>query len=415
MLLFSKPLTDHSLRKLDDDDLDSGDDEGRTDRVPQETIEEEADERTISCMDAEIARHPVPEPSDGELYSLKVPRFMTIEPKRWDPKTFEPPTTYHHSKEAPSGHFSPFETALTTIRWRRSPSNPANLQSNARILRWSDGSVTLQLASRSLEQYQIDAIPLAPPQIQPPKPTPTSLTSNYTNRVYKEGFTYLLAPYPDAQIMRVTNKFTASLSVLPTSSSNDEAIEALQSALAKAARSQLDNKDQAISFIKVDEDPEITRAKKEAEFKLRQKQLRAKEKNELKERERQVRRMGGGRSTGLHIGALEDDEGGRRGGARKPRAKTGLRRDWSDDEDYGFRKNTREDEYDEEDDFIAASDEEPEVVEDDEDDDDGIEASPPRRRQETQSPKRSRGGDDEDVVVSRPKRRRVVEDDDESE
>jgi RNA polymerase-associated protein LEO1 len=405
------------MRKLDDEDLDSGDDEGRTDRVPeaQDTIEDEALEQTVSYMDADIARHPIPEPSDGELYLLKVPRFLEFEPTAWNHKTFQPPTTDHHSKAAPSEHFSPFETAMTTLRWRRSPSNPSKLQSNARILRWSDGSLTLQLASRPLEQYEINATTLAPPQINPPKPTPTSVRSK-PNIEVKQGYTYLAAPYEEAQVMRVTNKFTTSLSVVPTSTSKDNAVEMLQSALAKAASRQLDSKEQAISFFNVDEDPEIVRQKKEAEFKLKQKQLRAKEKNEMREREKQTRRMGGGRSAGygLSIGGLEDEEGGKRGGTRKPRAKTGLRRDWSDDEDYGIRGKTREDEYDEEDDFIAASDEEPEIVEDDEDEDDGIIESPPRRRQETQSPKRNRG-DDEEVVVGRTKRRRVVEDDDSDE
>ena len=122
-------------------------------------------------MDADIARHCVPEPSDGELYLLKVPRFLAIEPTAFNHKTFQAPTTDHHSKEAPSEHFSPYDTAMTTIRWRRSPSNPAELQSNARVLRWSDGSLTIQLASQPLDQYVINATPLAPPQVNPKIPT----------------------------------------------------------------------------------------------------------------------------------------------------------------------------------------------------------------------------------------------------
>jgi RNA polymerase-associated protein LEO1 len=365
-------------------------------------------------MDADIARHPIPEPSDGELYSLKVPRFLEFEPVAWDHKKFQPPTTDHHSNVA-SEHFSAYDTAMTTIRWRRSPSKPDELQSNARILRWSDGSLTLQLASQPLEQYELDAKLDAPAKVNPKKPTPRSALLKAGQNV-KESYTYLAAPYHTASVVRVTNKITTRLAVIPTSTSKDSAIEMLQSALAKAANRTLDSKEQAISFINVDEDPELVRQRREAEFKQKQKAQRAKEKNEMKEREKQTRRMGGGRSAGygLSIGGLEDEEGGRRGGVRRPRAKTGLRRDWSDDEDYGIRGKTREDEYDEEDDFIAASDEE-EVVEDDEDDDDGIVESPPRRRQETQSPKRGRAGDNEDVVVSRTKRRRVVEDDDEDE
>jgi RNA polymerase-associated protein LEO1 len=417
--LFRKTHTDSTIsaRKLDDEELDSGDDEGRTDRVHGDDQVEEAEEQTFNFMDADIARHAVPEPSDGELYFLRVPQFLAIEPRQWNQKTFQPPTTDHHSKTAPSDHFSPYNTAMSTIRWRRSPSNPSQLQSNARILRWSDGSFTLQLASQPMDQYQIDAKELAPGQLNPKKPTPT-MHRKKPAQDPKESYTYLVAPYAEAQVMRVTNHLTTQLHVQASANATDGAVEILQNALAKAANRQLDNNENAISFINVQEDPELIRARQEAQYKEKLKQTRAKEKQEMREREKATRRMGGMRSSGygLSIGGLEDEDGGRRGGARKPRPKTGLRRDWSDDEDYDLRGGrTREDDYDEEDDFIAASDEEPEIVEDDDDDDDGIVESP-RRGRETQSPKRYRGGDDDDdVIVNRTKRRRVVEDDDDED
>ncbi|KAF2786154.1 hypothetical protein K505DRAFT_318902 [Melanomma pulvis-pyrius CBS 109.77] len=413
-----------AMRKLDDEELDSGDDDGRADRVldTQQDAGEEQEHQTFNFMDADIARHCIPEPSDGELYLLKVPRFLAFEPTAWNHKTFQAPTKEHQNRgDQASESFSAYHTAMTTVRWRRSPTNPSQLQSNARFLRWSDGSMTLQFASEPKNQYEINASMLAPPQIRPKKPTPTSMLAKQKGGPeYKESYTYLVAPYEEANVMRVTNKFTTGLSIVPTASSKDEALEKLQEDLAKAARRGRNNEDEAISFIKVDEDPELQRAREEATFKEKQRQLKAREKNEQRERERASRTLGrtGARSSGygLSIGGLEDDEGGRRG-ARKPKAKTGLRRDWSEDEDYGIRGKTREDEYDEEDDFIASSGEEPEFVEDD--DEEEILDSPPRRGRETQSPKRSRGGaaddDDDEVMVNRTKRRRVVEDDDEEE
>ncbi|KAF2264580.1 hypothetical protein CC78DRAFT_568264 [Lojkania enalia] len=410
------------LRKLDDEELDSGDDAGRTDRIRADSDDQDAveeDQQTFNYMDADIARHPIPEPSDGELYLLKVPRFLGFEPTAFNPKTFQVPITDHHNKGLASGHFSPYKTAMSTIRWRRSPTDPSQLQSNARILRWSDGSLTLQFASDPVSQYLVNANMLAPPQINPRKPTPTSITGKEKSaKQYKESYTYLVAPYEEANVMRVTNKFTTALSIVPASTSNDDAIEALQTALAAAASRGRDEADQAISFYNVTEDPELVRAREEAQYKEKLRQARAREKNEMRQREKAASRglgRAGARASGygLSIGGLEDE--GRHKGARKP--KSGLRRDWSEDEDYGIRGRTREDEYDEEDDFIAASDEEPEIVEDDEDEDDGIMESP-RRGRETQSPKRNRGGeedDDDEVVVSRTKRRRVVEDDDEDE
>ncbi|KAF2866797.1 Leo1-like protein-domain-containing protein [Massariosphaeria phaeospora] len=412
-------------RKLDDEDLDSGDDEGRADRVEaaeDDSVEQE--QLTYNYQEAEIARHAVPEPSDGELYLLKVPKFLAFEPAAFNPKNFTAPKTDHHSREKPSEQFSAYDTAMSTIRWRRSPSDPSQLQSNARVLRWSDGSLTLQFASHPVNQYDINSKPLAPPQLNPKKPTPTQITKQ-AKSAYKESYQYLVAPCERAGLMRMTNKLTTQLTVAATATTNDHAVEKLQSDLAELA-TRGRGTDQAISFIKVEEDPELLRAREEAQFKEKQRQARAREKHEMRERERTTRTMG--RSTGraggygLSIDDLEGAEGGRRSGVRKPRAKTGTRRGWSSDEDYGIRgKTSREDEYDEEDDFIAASDEEPEIVDDDDEDlDEGI-GSPPRRG--AQSPKRGRGrkdvdgdGDDDDeVVVSRTKRRRVVEDDDEDE
>jgi RNA polymerase-associated protein LEO1 len=390
----------------------------------QQDAFEEQEQQTLNFMDADMARHAIPEPSDGELYLLKVPRFLSIEPTAWDHKTFEAPKVDHHNKEEKaSEHFSAYNTAMTTVRWRRSPTNPAELQSNARVLRWSDGSLTLQFASEPANQYEINSSMLAPPQIAPKIPTPTSIFSKSKGAEYKESYTYLVAPYEEANVMRVTNKFTTGLFVVPTANSKDDALAKLQSDLAAAASRGRGEADEAISFIRVDEDPELQRAREEATFKEKQRQIKAREKNELRERERASRTLGrtGARSSGyggLSIGGLEDDEGGRRAGAPKRKPKTGLRRDWSDDEDYGIRGKTREDDYDEEDGFIVRSDEEPEFEEDS--DQEEILDSPPRRGGDA-SPKRKSGGgraaedSDDEVVVSRTKRRRVVEDDDDED
>lgn len=60
-------LTLNRQRHLDDEDLDSGDDINRTDRVQQEEQQEEFETREVLSMDMEVARQPVPEPSDGEV------------------------------------------------------------------------------------------------------------------------------------------------------------------------------------------------------------------------------------------------------------------------------------------------------------------------------------------------------------
>ncbi|KAK5114912.1 hypothetical protein LTR62_002071 [Meristemomyces frigidus] len=439
-------------RKLDDEELDSGDDLDRTDRVGEdEQLEEEPAHmaQQLSIMDVEMGRQPLPEPSDGEMYLLKMPDFMAIEPKVWSHTDFQPPTTEHHSNKPASASFSAYNTALSTIRWRHSPLDPKTLQSNARILRWSDGSCTLQLGSQSTVQYEVDGNALAPPQRNPLRPTPVSvqvpgsksgrqgdgtvLGEKYDQS--KDAFTYLVVPNEATSTLRVTHKITAGLSMRQPASVQDDAIERLQAALSTAAN--------AVKVVGpggelelVDEDPESQRRKAEKFMAEKARADLRKQRAAEREADRSNRtlgrnglsssRYGGG---GLNAGMLEDEDGmgttrGRKMGTTPKKSRQRRNSIYSDDEDFGRKHFTsKEDEYDNEDGFVATSDDEEEVVDDDEDEDDGI-VDDSRREQ---TPKRDRetanGGDDADaegeadegVQQARPKRRRIVDEDEDEE
>lgn len=374
---------------------------------------------------------------------------MSIEPQAWQTTTFQPPATEHHSKKPPTATFSAYETALTTIRWRHSPSNPAELQSNARINRWSDGSLTLQLASDPSKQYEIEGNPLAPPQRNPIKPTPTSVlnagqkggrhgaASDEKYDYSHDAFTYLIVPVEQAEALRVTHKVTAGLKLKQTEAAEDDAIEKLQAALASAANAT--KVGGATGQLEVTEvDPELQRKQAELAEKQQIRDRRKREHAQERERMRADRALGrsglsSGRYGGLNVGMLEDEEmeGGRgRSQTTKSRAKPRRRRnsEYSEDEDMGRRRFTREDSYDEEDDFVANSDEE-EIVEDDEDPDDGIIEEPRERAEKRDRPQPpisaeiSRVGDeedaegepDDDLPQARAKRRRVVDEDEDEE
>lgn len=368
-----------------------------------------------------------------QMYVLKVPDFMSLHPKAWKPSDFQPPAADHHSK-TPSTTFSPYNTAMTTLRWRRSPTNPSELQSNARILRWSDGSLTVQLASDPTTQYEMSGNPLAPPQRNPIKPTPTSITTTSKKSALDEKYdekkdskTYLIAPYPAVGSLRVSHKITAGLKIKQSASVVDDAITQLQTSLAAASNASRVQGTSGDLMI-VDEDPEL--ARRRAEIAEREKARARKRTDAQKEREnerlgRASGRFGSGRGGGLNASMLEDEEElgfasqGRvsKGGAKAKRPR--QRRpnsEYSSDEDYGRKGfQSRADEYDEEDDFVAASDEE-EVVEDDDDEDDGIrEGTPKRSRGEDEDEDAAGEDDDEAPVQAAKKRRKVVLDDEEED
>ncbi|KAF2156011.1 hypothetical protein K461DRAFT_290975 [Myriangium duriaei CBS 260.36] len=416
-------------RQLDDEELDSGDDVDRNDRAASGTpVPEPDNQREELVQYSEFGRQPEPEPSDGEMYLLKVPEFMSIESTMFDTPSFRIPEKEHHSRQEPPPTFSAFNTAMSTVRWRHSPSDPSQLQSNARILRWSDGSLTLQLGSDPSQQYEIDGNPLAPTQKKPKKPTPTAKKPIST----QETYTYLTVPHENVGLLRVTHKITAGLSIFPSQKTTDAALERLQSSLAAAVRGKAGNTTTGIEMIAVSEDPELGRKKAELAERDKARAQKRREAAETRERERSSRVMGRaglsssrGYGGGLNASMLEDDEGGARPARpSKPKSRRPRNDEYSSDEDLGRRRgNFANDDY-EVDDFVAGSDEEEEVDEEDDDDiDDGIvldRDSAKRSRPAAADDDEDAEGedDDEDVRASAPKakrRRAVVDDDDDDE
>lgn len=361
------------------------------------------------------------------MYLTKVPRFLSIDPKAWQVTTYQPPTTDHHSDVA-GPQFNPYNTALSTVHWRRSPSNPKETQSNARVLRWSDGSFTVQFASNPTQQFVVEGNPLAPRQNNPVKPTPTSRKPGSKEHGH-DTFTYLTLPDPTNGILRVSHKITAGLSILPSAETTDEALTKLQNSLAALAQGKNKSSGGGIELAQISEDPDLARQKAEVAEREKMRAQKRREAAETRERERGGRGLGRSRAAGygggLSIGMLEDEDMGGAGGSRprtKPKQNRRQRRnsEYSDDEDFGHKRgNFANDEYDEEDEFIARSDEEEEAIASS-DDDDGI-VDAPRRKSSTKRPspdaeddEDAEGEDEEDVVqTSRVKRRRVVDDDDE--
>ncbi|KAL9597272.1 MAG: hypothetical protein Q9219_005253 [cf. Caloplaca sp. 3 TL-2023] len=432
-------------RRLDDEELDSGDDEDRQDRLENDGIdgysdgeEEQGETRSQNVAHIRLPRHPIPCPSDGELYLFQMPKHLGIEPKPFHHSTFQPPTTDHHSDDAPSSTFSSYQTAISTARWRYSPKTPSTMQSNARVIRWEDGSLTVQLASNAREQYALSAKALAPPQTSPRKPVPTAKKPNraalvgaapepYDARL--DSHTYLVTPHESAQILRITNHITASLAVQSNSVEDDDALIRLQERMA-AAKANKTSGEGGVEMLTVKEDPELAKMKAEAAEKEKIKAQRKRQQQEERERDRANRvlgrsglRTGGyGIGGGLTVGGLEGDDFTRPSRPNKPRKKPRRRNsEYSEDEDFRFRSRTKEDEYDEDDGFLVGSDEEPEIVDDasEEEEDADVELEDEdgegKGVDEKVTPAVKRAATDSGATSGRTKRRRVIQEDEDEE
>ncbi|PGH31320.1 RNA polymerase-associated protein LEO1 [[Emmonsia] crescens] len=343
----SEEPEERKSRRLDDEELDSGDDDGRYDRHGS-PMEEDGMGYTesLNVMDLSLSRVPEPESTDGEVYTLAMPNFLAIESEDFNPETYVAP---------------PFNSASTSLCWRYDPNDGETLQSNARIVRWSDGSLTLQLASNPKEQYRMPSKRLARSN--------KARKADYDSEL--DAHAYLGAAAEASSVFRITSHLTSSLSILPTTVETDDAVQRLKESLEAAARGAKKNADGTVTMFDVAEDPEL--AKKRAELAEREK-LRADRKRQLAadrdlDRGRRVGisyRTGGG---GLTVAGLEGDDDmltTRARGAKKPKRRPNRRGEiYSDEEDeYDRRGRTREDEYDEDDGFLVGSDEEPEIMED---------------------------------------------------
>lgn len=352
-------------RKLDDAELDSGDDEGRDDRAARsvEGYEEDAPPAKQS-MQSEIAR--VNALESDELYVVNIPPFLGIEKKDFNYKTYEPPTRPHDQTD-PTDKFSAYSTATTSLMWRHDPQDPAKLQSNSRIIRWSDGSLTLQIASRPKDQYRISTKAYRQ-GFNATKTQKAHAQQNYDPS--KDSHVYLGAVHQTAGVIQIVAPVDAHMRILPTGDLSDASIQKLHQSLVASQATH----DPLASLKTLKEDPEIARKAAELFEKDRLKSLRKRENAEdklLTKRDRVLGRAGmGGRAGGLSAAGLEADEDGMpRSSAFRPKAKRRANRRgdiYSDDEDEDLpRGRTREDEYDLDDGFMAGSDEEIETYEDD--------------------------------------------------
>ena len=429
-------------RMLDDSELDSGDDMNRRDRL-QDTVEDEQDyddvaqQHDVHFLTLDLGRVQAPHTDDDQLYLLNLPPFVGLSDADFNPETYQPPKMPHDGQEPVEGKFSAFSTAATTMYWRHDPKNSGRLQSNSRIIRWSDGSLTLQMATRPKEQYRISTTAL---RHTFGKKNKASTQNDYDPS--KDAQAYLAVPHSRDDLLQITAPFSAAMKILPTGEQTDESVIRLQNSLAAANATH----DPFAAVKHVKEDPEL--AKKAAELaerdimRAKRRQQNAEDK-QFSRRDRVLGRSGLSRGAGLSVAGLEDEDGmPTTARPKKAKPRRNQRGDiYSEDEDEGYPRNrTKEDEYDLDDGFMAASDEEPEIYddvdapgEDDDPDVDDLEiegretvvAGKTRGEQDRagreETPKRSREGGDEAAPTSGGsphagrKKRRVIDDDDDDE
>ncbi|TFK51735.1 Leo1-domain-containing protein [Heliocybe sulcata] len=176
----------------------------------------------------QIPNIPVPKSSDGNYWVIRMPNFVQVDSKPFHHETYVGPD----DDEAPQAE-SVREKSMTTklkventVRWRwvKDENGEYRRQSNSRVIRWSDGTLSLLLGKELFDISQtIDTSGTVPRQSisgshsQPgPSSQSTQPTQPATPGPKSQGLTYLVAQHKRAFILQSEAVVTGYMSLRPT-------------------------------------------------------------------------------------------------------------------------------------------------------------------------------------------------------
>nr|CAG4651260.1 EOG090X0BPX [Simocephalus serrulatus]SVE94450.1 EOG090X0BPX [Simocephalus serrulatus] len=127
-----------------DDDFGGRDNE--KDKEPEEIVPETKIEHEIPYIRADVGK---------EFHFVKLPNFLSVEPRPYDPETYEDELEEEETLDE-EGRARLKLKVENTIRWRTAFDKDGNAfkESNARMVKWSDGSLSLHLGSEIFDVYR---------------------------------------------------------------------------------------------------------------------------------------------------------------------------------------------------------------------------------------------------------------------
>ncbi|KAI0741533.1 Leo1-like protein-domain-containing protein [Daedaleopsis nitida] len=295
--------------------------------------------------DLPIPNIPVPKSSDGSYWVIRIPNFIKVDSKPFHPDTYVGPEQEdedaHHAESLREKSMTIKLKVENTLRWRWSKDefNQDRRQSNSRIVRWSDGTLSLQLGKElfditqsidtsgavsrqalgstgaptpSLSQSQsLQNVPsLSQPQSQP--------VSGASASQHAQGLTYLVAQHKRAEILQCEALVTGYMSLRPTG---------MQSETHRMLVRAVGQKHSRVARLRMAPDPTFDPEREKLEL--------------AKAAARKPRKSRGGAGE-------EDGFGGPRRRRSYTRKRTGdgmWSDDDDDDDDVGFGRGGSEDEY----------------------------------------------------------------------
>ncbi|KAH9915727.1 Leo1-like protein-domain-containing protein [Fomitopsis serialis] len=193
----------------------------------EEEEEEQPPEQILLEATAAIPNIPVPRSSDGNYWVIRMPNFVKVDSKPFHPDTYIGPEGEDEDAQAAE---SAREKSMTiklkvenTVRWRwvKDENGQDRRQSNARIVRWSDGTLSLLLGKELFDITQnVDTSGAmhrnafgSGTQSQPLSQSQSQGTPGPSR---SQGLTYLVAQHKRAEILQSEALVTGYMSLRPT-------------------------------------------------------------------------------------------------------------------------------------------------------------------------------------------------------
>ncbi|KAL7420170.1 Paf1 complex component [Cryptotrichosporon argae] len=165
----------------------------------------------VAYLDESISTQAIPQwthmaPSDGKVWHLKLPTYVNVESRPFDVEHYRATLGDEPTDLTPNEAKAKMINVRNTMRWRwvTGPDGEPVRQSNARMLRWSDGSVSMQLGA--------DLFDVAPSH------GATLARTGAADAAPSRGTTFVGAQVPTGTgLFAVEAAVTGALSLVPTS------------------------------------------------------------------------------------------------------------------------------------------------------------------------------------------------------
>ncbi|KDN43246.1 hypothetical protein RSAG8_06213, partial [Rhizoctonia solani AG-8 WAC10335] len=200
-----------SQRESDADDLTEAERKHRKNMEYEEEEGEPAEPQILREAEINIPKLPLPTSSGNQYWMMRMPNFLKLDTKPFHNETYEGPQDDYEGEERKESAIMLDVTNTIRWRWVQGESGEMKKQSNARIVKWSDGSMSLQLGT---ELFDINS------NVEGSRVPPISHSQSQTQSSQAPkrggGSSYLYTQHKHAGVLQCEVPITGTLTLQPT-------------------------------------------------------------------------------------------------------------------------------------------------------------------------------------------------------